>query len=204
MEGFEQMEENFKKHITIDDLSFISEKYSFQSKTNGANVWHSEQGDGLGIFFFNLKPDLPKDITNLDLLEKFYQEQLLKVNGKVVEVDHVELDSCKAIKLIIKLPQDPSGLTYLISFTLPYKDFSFVIKAQCEEYGMTGIKEALLVDRYLGKGGKIEDLQKINFDSLEYDTEFPEHPIERARKIGKDIIEKIKVSDKIKASTPFN
>lgn len=189
--------------INIDDISFKSENYIFQSKNDEVCIWHSEEGDGLGIFFFNLEPDLPKENTNLEFLKEFYQKQLSEVNGFLVELEYVELDNCKAIKLIMKLPQEPTGLIYLISFTLPYKNFSFVIKAQCSEYGTTGVKETILVTRYLGSGGKMEDLQKFNFDDIEYDKEFTEHPIARARKIEKDILKGIKISDKIKEQQPF-
>jgi hypothetical protein len=39
-----------------------------------------------------------------------------------------------------------TGVTYLGSLTIPFRDFSFVIKVQCWEEGITGLREALLFD----------------------------------------------------------
>jgi hypothetical protein len=43
-------------------------------------------------------------------------------------------------------------MTYVGSLTIPFLDFSFVIKVQCEEKGATGIREAVLLDRRLESG----------------------------------------------------
>ena len=35
---------------------------------------------------------------------------------------------------------------------MPFRDCSFVLKIQCEERGVTGVREAVLLDEKLGSG----------------------------------------------------
>ena len=190
----------FKKKINLKDIHFDMENYSYQGSDNGINVWESNQGDGLGIYFFAKRPDLPEGKLDEQLLKTFYGKQLDPINGKVVELTKESLSDIEVIKLIIKVPQDPSGMTYIVSYTLPFQDFSFVIKAQCMEIGMTGIKETILLQRHMEQGGELEG---IDVDNEEFDEEFPEHPVARARKISEDIIQGLTISEKIKQSKHY-
>lgn len=173
----------FSKKITIQDIDLEVENYTYQGENNGGRIWHTEDGDGLGVYYFDMHPDLPDNISNSAELFAFYEEQLSRIGGQIVELDIRKIDGVNAIFLIIKAPQEPSGMTYIASYTIPYKAFSFVIKVQCLEHGITGVKEALLVDRILAKNGSLEG---ANWDSSEYDDEFPNHPVARARRIIND------------------
>jgi hypothetical protein len=91
----------------------------------------------------------------------------------------------------VKSPQKPqkaSGMTYLGSITIPFKDFSFVMKVQCTERGTTGIREAILFDKMRRTGViEIESSGKItgdwNPDAPEHDAAFRQHPLSRLRRV---------------------
>jgi len=190
----------FSKNLTINDVTLNVDQFSYQGEQNGVNVWHTEEGDGVGIFYFELAPDLPSDIKDKTKLISFYEQQLSSLGGEIVELELVKIDGVNTIYLITKVPQEPSGMTYVVSYTIPFKTFSFVIKAQCQEYGTTGVKEAMLLDRILKDGG---DVETSNMDRMEYDNEFSSHPIARARKISTSIITGLSISETVKSHEPF-
>ena len=86
-------------------------------------------------------------------------------------------------------PQQPSGRTCVGSLTVPFRDFSFVLKCQCAEAGPTGLKAALLLDRSLAAkepmqvGGGRFHIPGFDPDDPKYDAEFPHDPAARARRV---------------------
>ena len=54
-----------------------------------------------------------------------------------------------AIKTIFKFPQDPTGMTYLGSYTIPFKKYSYVIKIQAPELGVTGMRDSIIAAKFL-------------------------------------------------------
>ena len=92
-----------------------------------------------------------------------------------------------AVRFLFKIPKQPSGMVYVGSFTLPFRDFSFVIKVQAEEHGVTGVREAMLVERLLASGAAtpatIFDSPAWNPDAEAFDAEFPDHPVSRVRRV---------------------
>jgi len=38
-----------------------------------------------------------------------------------------------AFWMVLKIPRQPHGITYLGSLTIPFAEFSFVIKMQCDK-----------------------------------------------------------------------
>lgn len=106
------------------------------------------------------------------------------------------------------MPQPQSGLTYVASITIPSREFSFVLKVQCEERGATGIREAVLVDRLLGTGAtpEVSDgrMRAPGFDPDNecFDAEFPMHPLSRARRAIQHVANTARVDGAIK-TLPF-
>ena len=85
------------------------------------------------------------------------------------------------------------GRTYLGSLTLPFRDFSYVVKVQYREWGMTGAREAAV----LSQRAELEDwfegwivdpsdptprhLARNLSEGPQYDSLFPNHPLSRVR-----------------------
>lgn len=179
-----------RKDVTpsLDSVQFDDAGYRAREDSEpGERLWFSPEGDGVGLFLFTIPPDLP-GAASMDELRAFYENGLKSSGGLLVETAVVMAGALPVVQLIAKVPQHPSGLTYMGSITIPFRDFSFVLKVQCEERGMTGMREAVLLDRRLAAGerptfrdGRMQ-LSSWNPDAAEFDAEFPDHPVSRARR----------------------
>ena len=71
-----------------------------------------------------------------------------------MEIETVNIDGCLSVRTIFKTAINPDGRGrgYLGSITLPYRDFSYVIKVQSSEQGMTGMREAIVAERLMASG----------------------------------------------------
>jgi hypothetical protein len=185
--------------------------------------WNNTSGDGLGLYYFNLPPDIPVALDHLDGLRQSYRHQLAASGGGLIELIVLDIDALPAIKLIAKVPQTPSGMTYLGSLTLPRRDFSYVIKFQCPELGPTGLREAVVMDQELAQqritideAGQLRAWAADPYDpsftggvlrnraeAEEYDQEFPDHPLSRMRRYVNALAPTIRVSDTIKRAPAF-
>ena len=76
----------------------------------------------------------------------------------IIEPETTTTDGCLALRQIIKVPQQPHGTTYVGSLLLAFRDFSFVIKVQCQEHGTTGLRDTIILDEALGDGRVTFDL----------------------------------------------
>ena len=133
---------------TANGSILVGDDIAFEQDTGEVRVWRFSDGDALGVYFFNLEPDLPKSARFATLVATT-RESVAASGAALVECNLVTLDHVLAIRQIIKAPQKPSGMTYLGAFTLPFANFSYVLKVQCEERAMTGLREAVLLDEAL-------------------------------------------------------
>jgi hypothetical protein len=121
----------------------------------------------------------------------------------------IRVEGFDAVLQIVKVPQQPSGMAYIESIITPFRDCSYVIKMQCREVGITGVREAVLLDRMIAAG--MVDIEKLvqgdwpdlGFDDEEYDVEFPQHPLSRVRRGMRSIRESLKIDSELKALPPF-
>jgi len=138
-----------------------------------------------------------------------YASGLDAARGKVVECTIGELARCDAIRLLLKVPQKPSGMMYQAAVTVPFRDFSFVVKIQCSEEGTTGVREAILVEKRLRAGEKLnlgtpgEPFSGWNPDAAEHDASFPTHPISRLRRLLKGIEDSAVLDEAIRGLPKF-
>ena len=194
---------------SLDSIVFDASRYDFQGDQDGARVWFLPGGGGVGLYFFPRKPDLPDRAASIAQLRDFYTAQMC---GKlqVVECRVLSLDEVRSIWLIAKtlLDEQTGGTVYLGSLTIPFRDFSFVIKIQCHEPGVTGMREALLVDEALRKGtGRLEDgrLDPIgwSFDAEQFDDRLPQHPLSRVRRELRHIASSVQIEPKVRDQARF-
>jgi hypothetical protein len=196
---------------SLDAICFDTTGYASQGEPQPGKVriWHTPEGDGLGVYFFTVPPDLPANASSVDELTAVYGRLLGEAGGNLVEVSVVIANSCSAVRTILSVPQQPSGRTYVGSLTLPFRDFSFVIKCQCAEGGPTGLKEALLFDRSRAANEpmQIEGEQFYfadwNPDNPKYDVEFPNHPVARARRVLNHVIRTLVVASDVRKLPRF-
>ena len=201
--------------ITIKSILLaLNEEWELRENTESIKAWYNKSGDKLSLNFFSLKPDLPEEITNIQSLRDLYRGMITRANGALVEVEKDYFDSLLVIKTIFKFPQDPTGFTYLATYTIPRENFSVVLKVQCHEQGITGMRESVILDNAIGEGlidletmkGWFSDPYDPEFkapllsniaDRDEFDERFPKHPLSRARNTLKMLKELVEFSDEI-------
>jgi hypothetical protein len=173
---------------SLQSITFDTTGLRFDREEADRKIWFTEDGDGISLNFFNKPPDLPQGMRSLQDVRENYQKMMNGSSAKLVNINLVTASKCPVICLIIKFPQQPRGMTYVGSFTIPFRDSSYVLKMQCQERGMTGTREAVLFDRHF-KTGKVKphasgNLTGMpNFDAAEFDFEFPQHPVSKTRRM---------------------
>jgi hypothetical protein len=200
-------------------LKFDAAGWEPQGLHGNVLVWHNAEGDGLGLYQFDLVPDLPAPLEDAKALLEGWPDD----NNGVILREIVELDGLLAVKTITKHRQTPSGMTYVGSWIIPRAAFSYVIKLQCREYGMTGFREAVTGASALKSGrvtlndngetsGWATNPAKVFAEPWMYtniaeeevlDNEFPDHPLSRVRRFMGIIEPSIRVEDFVKRAPPF-
>jgi hypothetical protein len=165
-------------------LTLPADQVRFEGSVGGVRVWRFADGDAVGLYFFPLVPDLPQARSPEDF-RAAYAEKVSAAGVTLVEFELVDLAGFRSLRSIVKVPQSLSGMTYVGSVTIPFATCSYVLKVQCEERGITGVREALLLDTKLREGGTpeaaLEDISR-SADAPKHDALFPDHPVARARK----------------------
>ena len=157
----------------------------------------------VGLYYFPLPPDILADLRSITAVRNFYRQIAKQSGAAIIEVERPEIGVCPTTRVIIKVPQNP-GMTYIGSITLPFRDFSYVLKAQCEEQGLTGIRDAAVSGEKMAAGeitldtetGILRGWLRDPYDSFlndgfemnlsegdEYDDRFPDHPLSRLRRL---------------------
>jgi len=185
---------------------------SYEGDSSGDRVWRFADGDAVGIFFFRAKPDLPQT-REMDRFISEYGRRAQTHGASLLEcrILELELEGLRMLRTIVKVPQEPHGMTYVGSFTLPFAHCSYVVKVQCEERGTTGLREAVLLAEGLRSNSvSIDSESEIpiagdwNPDSAEFDERFPQHPISRLRKHLEEIPGCLRLDDRLLAQEKFD
>ncbi len=187
--------------ITIPD-------FGWKKKNSTKNIiqWENpEQTLFLSLNYFESEPDLPS-LKKIDLVRDFYRGQIIQHNGGLIQADFSELSTYKAIRTIFKIPQKPSGIVYLASLTIPFKNCSYVIKIQAPEIEDVGLRDSTIRERLMKEGiinlkeNWFIDPYRSNFkkgtlmnrsEEPVHDMNFENHPLSQARKLISEIEEKI-------------
>jgi hypothetical protein len=215
---------------SLDSVTFDAAEFVFVGDSEGVRMWHTHAGDAVDLHFFLQPPDVPAAIDRLDDLRKAYRDMLARAGVGLIELDVIETDGCRAVSLIVKVPQQPTGMTYIGSLTLPFRDFSYVLKVQCAERGMTGLRDAMVADQARASGrikwvsdpisatgaqrieGWSQDPYDPTFraplmsnlsDDAQYDAQFPDHPLSRLRPVLRHLVSTVSIAEEVKVAVPF-
>jgi hypothetical protein len=197
-----------KSSASPDPVSFDVSRYEFQGVRDRVKVWHTGAGDALGLYFFARQPDIPSGLASTLQLRESYASRLGD-KFRVIECRVQALDGVSAVGLIVGgLDPQTGGSVYIGSLTLPFRDFSYVIKMQTYERGDTGLRETMLIDRALGNGtGSIQDGLFVpndwSFDDEQFDSLVPDHPLPRLRREIKSLAQSVKIAEQVKRKAAF-
>lgn len=179
---------------SIDHLRFSTAGWTYHGEPEPGQMrlWETPDHDAGSLYFFGIPPNLPEAAT-IGELSAMYASGLPAAGGKIVECTVGEFAGCDAVRRLLKVPQKPSGRMYQGAVTVPFRDFSFVVKVQCLERGVTGVRGAILFDQRLradetpNPGRPGEPFPGWNPDAPEHDAAFPSHPVSRLRRLLKSL-----------------
>jgi stress response protein SCP2 len=182
-------------------------------------TWQDGNGDVATVHSFELVPDLPAGLHDLARLRYELAVKYAQAGGGLVECEPVDIDGVAALRQIIKLrhPAQQTGLVFVGTLLAPKATASFVLKAQCPERGVTGMREAMTMARVGGPQAFFlpspyapgVDLPAMGglpanvADRPEYDQQFPDNPLSRLRRLLAHITATARVSDAFRALPPF-
>lgn len=210
------------KSADLNSIEIPNFGWSISNSDKSIIQWiNPEETIAISLNFFDLPPDLPT-IDDIETLRKFYRQSISSINGGIIEIDVLKIHSISIVKAILKFPQDPTGITYLASLTIPFQNCSYVVKVQCPEFGITGLRDSVIANKLLAKGEikignygyenwfsdpyisnyKSKTLMNKSEESL-YDKDFPNHPLTNARKVLETIISELKFKPEIFKFKPF-
>ncbi|MEM7246242.1 MAG: hypothetical protein AAF533_12915 [Acidobacteriota bacterium] len=185
-------------------LSLEADELVFEGERGGVGVWRFEDGDAVGIYLFDIEPDLPRGHSDVAGFLGAHREGIASSGATLLESDLLRRHELPMLRTVVSIPQEPSGRSFLGALTLPFRDFSFVVKVQCAEHGMTGMREAILYDRSLAQADE-ETGEAAPFDPHDpmHDVEFPDHPLSRARRHLAKVETNLRVAPELHDSAPF-
>lgn len=177
-------------------------------------VWSDATGIVLSVHFFPLVPDLPAPLHELERLRFERAQGVAAAGGGLIEAVTGTVDGVMALRQLIKMPLGSRpGQAFIGSWTLPKDRCSTVIKVQAAEGGMTGLREAVVMDRvgpaayfqphpYAG-GAQLGGLPYHAADLEQWDAQFPDHPLTLVRAALHRITSTTKLHEQFKALPPF-
>ena len=198
-----------KQSASPDSVTFDVSRYEYQGVRDGAKVWHTAEGDGLGIYFFRKRPDIPVGLASISQLRESYSS-MLGDKFRIIDCFVQPLDEIPSIRLVAGGPDPKSGgAVFVGSLTIPFRDFSYVIKMQTYERGVTEMREAIWVEQALRNGtGSIQDGKFVahgwSVDDEQFDNLLPKHPLSRLRQELRLIAESVRIDEKVKRAEPFD
>ena len=209
---------------SLDSITFDVSGFALQGDRDGARVWRAPTGDGVGLYYFPEPSYIEADLQSITAVRAFYRAQAMRSGAAIIEVDTPEVDSCLAVRQIVKIPREPRGAVYLGSIVLMFRDFSYVIKVQAQEHGVIGLREAVVFDQKLRSGEVTLDVEKETMpgwmrdpydpsivggfawnlsEAEEYDEQFPDHPLSRVRRVLKHLQATLRIAEEVKSEPRF-
>lgn len=117
----------------IDLLKFDVEKYKLDSFSESEKVFYINDYDDVIINYFDLRPNIPAKNDTETEIRNSYRDLAINSGGAIIEVFKIKISFCTVIKTIFKFRLSPSGIVYIGSYTIPFENFSYVIKFQYPE-----------------------------------------------------------------------
>ncbi len=184
-------------------------------------VWFNRVPDILILEFSPDPVNLPTDLQNIAGIRSFIERMVGQNGGAVISVERIHCDKLEAIKSLFKYRQSasarrsPLGTVYAGLYILPFADFHYLLKIQCNEYGNTGLRETHFAQHsapdYQHMTSMQERLADVAHskvvvspsDDVQYDAAFPHHPLSRLRTYLRHIEATFEADEGLKIARPF-
>jgi len=201
-------ESSRREHPSLDSVTFGTSGCTCSDDSDSRRTWVTPDGDILALFFYHKAPDLPVDARTPEELKAFYQGAVCSDRVRMIEFELAELERVPCVWMLLKVLREPHGATYLGSLTIPFESFSYVLKMQADEKGITGMRETALLFKAQSEGsvrftadGELEG--DFNPDDACFDSQFPDHPVSRLRRVFYGVRKSLRLSKEIKKKPHF-
>ena len=219
-----QARQNTLPEMTMDSIKFNTEGWQSTQLTEDRQVWQNNSREEISLHYNQNPPDLPCALTDLTGLRNYYRLCADRSGAGLVSCEPLNIKGISCLKVICKVPQQPSGMAYVGTIVMPFSQGSYTIKVQAQERGITGQRESFILDKMMSKGlvgvdertGNLTNWTKDPYDPRihtrimrnpaedeRYDNTFPLHPLSRVRRILNGIIMSMQVSDDLTRLVPF-
>ena len=175
----------------------------------------------LSLNFFARPPDVSRPPGDDRALDSMFRSGEKDGGFALLDAGWTVIDGCAAARALIKFFTDAGGVMYSGSLIIPFATCSWVAKFQAAEVGVTGIREAFALDRHLADGGSLEEWgidtsaplispgEKVPprpnpADAIEWDAQFPDHPLSRVRRGLSDLQTITVITDEAKRLPAFS
>ncbi len=208
--------------ISLNSVTFESTDLKYKGEQEGVRFWSTTVGDSVSLHYFPIPPDIEANLELIDEVRNFYRKTTQERGYAIIEVEVTTFNECLAIRLIVKIPQQPRGMTYVGSLTLPFRDFSYVVKVQCPERGITGIRDSIVyqmlkTDKFpVDEQGWLEGWMQDPYEPTlncsfarnlsedkKYDKMFPDHPLSRLREKLQQLQDTLEIAAEVKMKPRF-
>lgn len=170
-------------------------------------------GDQVSLTYIGLVPDIPAPLDDLPHLRRELAAETAET-GSIIEAHVVSLDGVQALYQLIKLPIPglDTGLAFIAAFTVPRAECSVVLRIQCAEEHLTGLRESTVAaqvgfENCFPPHPYAPDVHgQLPYslaDEAAWDQQFPEHPLTRARSWAHHTLATAKVDPRFAALPPF-
>jgi hypothetical protein len=87
---------------THDSISFDTSGFAPQSERDGARVWWTSAGDGIGLYYFDKSPDIGAVLHSINDVRTFFRNRSVNQGLGMIEVETPQINGCLALRTIFK------------------------------------------------------------------------------------------------------
>ncbi|MEM6397573.1 MAG: hypothetical protein AAF741_14580 [Bacteroidota bacterium] len=207
---------NRRKNLSVDQITFQTFGWNLRDNTKTFRSWIKPGRTGfIGIEIYNEKYSCyPASLTDIVQVERM--QILEESNGGLIDCSINQVLGFDYIKVVLKEPQSPSGMSYHGTIIIPLAEHHVKIMINYKEVGVTGIRESTIFPKWMmenpgfesDKNGKIIGWLTDPFDSgfregnlmnfsedIRFDKQFPSHPLSLVRNNLDEIISTIQIDN---------
>jgi len=178
--------------------------------------WQTDEGDIVFLRFIPEPIQNPVPLSDTSGVRQQYKDMVAQQGAAMIDLDIVSYSGIPCMEMISKTRMEHHGMAYAASATLMWRDFSFNIAFHSQERGVTGLRDAIVADKFLAKYESMEEFdaafhdrssnpaaaQRNRSDDECYDVDFPDHPLSRCRQFLRDLRTLIVIMPEVRNASP--
>jgi hypothetical protein len=122
--------------VTINSIRLNVDTWQVREQSDRYLVWDNSISDLLSLSFCPVPLTSQIGLSATQKLQDFhrlYRKTIQQSGGTLISVDIVSMKGVSAIKALFMFPKPHRSQTYVGSLTFPFRDFSYVVKIQCQK-----------------------------------------------------------------------